>query len=468
MNRRTLVLCPRLLFFGLVFATTDDIVLFVAITLMRSPMKKITPRQLTVIGLLCAALIYILWTKSLSPIPAGFYTGNGRIEATEIDIATKLAGRIEQILADEGDFVTKGQPLAIMQTDVLTAQFYEAEAQMHAAIASVARAKANIVLRESDRDAAMAVVKQRESELDAGQRRLNRSSKLSKTGAVAIQQFDDDETSVAGAKAAVDTAKAQVTVAEAALEAAKAETAGAEANVKAAEATVGRIQADITDSTLLAPCDGRIQYRVSQPGEVLPAGGKVLNLVDLSDVYMTFFLPSAEAGRLSIGNEARIVLDAAPEYPIPAQITFVSSVAQFTPKTVETHSEREKLMFRIKAQINRDLLRHYIQYVKTGLPGVAWVKASPDTEWPAELVLHQATKIPPAPVSDSVAGSKADTPTATPAIPEAKPLSHSDTISRPDANPDSTPVPLEEYSPASPSNSAPKIDSPSPNPTGAE
>lgn len=449
---------------------------FVAITLMRSPMKKISPRQLTLIGLLCAALIYVLWTKSLSPIPDGFYTGNGRIEATEIDIATKLAGRIEQILADEGDFVTKGQPLAVMQTDVLTAQFYEAEAQMHAAIASVARAKANIVLRESDRDAAMAIVQQRESELDAGQRRLNRSSKLSKTGAVAIQQFDDDETFVAGAKAAVATAKAQVTVAEAALEAAKAETAGAESNVKAAEATVGRIQADITDSTLLAPCDGRIQYRVSQPGEVLPAGGKVLNLVDLSDVYMTFFLPSAEAGRLRIGNEARIVLDAAPEYPIPAHITFVSSVAQFTPKTVETHSEREKLMFRIKAQINRDLLRHYIQYVKTGLPGVAWVKASSSVEWPAELVLHQATNIPPAPVSGAVAGPD----TSSPSTPDANLLSDPDAPSStnsssgvsssasPDTNADSKPVPLAEGSPASPSNGAPIINSPSPNTTGAE
>ena len=175
-----------------------------------------------------------------------------------------------------------------------------------------------------------------------------------------------------------------------ALEAAKAEAAGAEANIKAAEATVERIRADIKDSTLVAPCDGRIQYRVSQPGEVLPAGGKVLNLVDLSDVYMTFFLPSAEAGRIKIGTEARIVLDAAPEYPIPATISFVSSVAQFTPKTVETQSEREKLMFRVKAQINRQLLRNYIQYVKTGLPGVAWVKETTTAEWPASLALNPA------------------------------------------------------------------------------
>lgn len=354
-------------------------------------MKKLSGRQLTIGGIIIACFIaYGLWSKTLNSIPDGFFTGNGRIEATEIDIATKLAGRVESLLVDEGDFVSAGQPLAIMQTDVLQAQLYEAEAKMHAAIATSARAKANIILRESDKEASLAIVAQRESQLDAGQRRLNRSSKLSKTGAMAIQQFDDDETYVTGAKAAVATATAQVTVADAALEAAKAEAAGAEANIKAAEATVERIRADIKDSTLVAPCDGRIQYRVSQPGEVLPAGGKVLNLVDLSDVYMTFFLPSAEAGRIKIGTEARIVLDAAPEYPIPATISFVSSVAQFTPKTVETQSEREKLMFRVKAQINRQLLRNYIQYVKTGLPGVAWVKETTTAEWPASLALNPA------------------------------------------------------------------------------
>lgn len=358
-------------------------------------MKKLSAQQITIAGVILACVLaYLVWNTTLTSIPEGFYTGNGRIEATEIDIATKLAGRIEHILADEGDFVEKGQALAIMQTDVLEAQLYEAEAQKHAAIAAAARAEANIVLRESDRDAAIAIVAQRESELDAGQRRLNRSSKLSKTGAMAIQQFDDDETFVTGAKAAVATAKAQVTVAGAALEAAKADAAGAKANVKAAEATVNRIQADIKDSTLVAPCDGRIQYRISQPGEVLPAGGKVLNLVDLSDVYMTFFLPSAEAGRIKIGNEARIVLDAAPEYPVPATISFVSSVAQFTPKTVETQIEREKLMFRVKAQINRELLLNYIQYVKTGLPGVAWVKASSTAQWPAKLVLNPSIALP--------------------------------------------------------------------------
>lgn len=159
----------------------------------------------------------------------------------------------------------------------------------------------------------------------------------------------------------------------------------AQAEVEAAKATLQRIVADIEDSTLRSPRDGRVQYRTAEPGEVPAAGGRVLNLVDLGDVYMTFFLPTAQAGRTALGADVRIVLDAAPKVVIPAKVSFVSDVAQFTPKTVETEQEREKLMFRVRAQISPDLLRKYITQVKTGLPGVAYVQLDPNAEWPAEL-----------------------------------------------------------------------------------
>ena len=122
-----------------------------------------------------------------------------------------------------------------------------------------------------------------------------------------------------------------------------------------------------------------------QPGEVVGAGARVINMLDLTDVYMTFFLSTAQAGKLAIGSEARLILDAAPEYVIPARISFVASEAQFTPKTVETASEREKLMFRVRAQIDPELLRKYITRVKTGLPGVAYVRTDPAREWPERL-----------------------------------------------------------------------------------
>jgi HlyD family secretion protein len=124
---------------------------------------------------------------------------------------------------------------------------------------------------------------------------------------------------------------------------------------------------------------------VAQPGEVLAAGGRVLNMVDLADVYMSFFLPTVQVGQIALGSEARIVLDAVPGYTIPAEVSFVADVAQFTPKTVETEEERQKLMFRVKAAIPKELLKKYIHQVKTGLPGVAYVNLDPKAPWPDSL-----------------------------------------------------------------------------------
>src|SRR5690606_25791781 len=199
------------------------------------------------------------------------------------------------------------------------------------------------------------------------------------------QELDDDRARVRGAQAAVAATKAQANAAEAAINAAKAQLIGAQSAVEAAKAAVARIEADLRDSELVSPRDGRVQFRVAQPGEVLGAGGRVLNVLDLSDVYMTFFLPSEVAGKVALGTEVRLVLDAIPDMPVPATVSFVASSAQFTPKSVETASERQKLMFRVKAQIAPELLKKHLEQVKTGLPGVAWVKLDPNASWPESL-----------------------------------------------------------------------------------
>lgn len=338
-----------------------------------------------------ALVAWGVWTKMRpTGLGEGFVSGNGRIEATEIDVATKYAGRVVDIFASEGDFVQAGQVLAQMQIDVLTAQRNEASARQQQAITAVASAEAQVKMRESDLAAAQAVVVQRESELDNAKRRLVRSQTLSREGATSIQQLDDDQAAVHSAAAALTATRAQVAAAEASIAAAKSQVTGARATVDAASATVARIEADIKDSQLKAPRDGRVQYRVAQPGEVLGGGGKVLNMVDLSDVYMTFFLPETVAGKVALGTEVRLVLDAAPGYVIPAQISFVASVAQFTPKTVETAIERQKLMFRVKARIDPELLNKHLKKVKTGLPGMAWLKLDTQAEWPASLAVKVA------------------------------------------------------------------------------
>ncbi len=353
---------------------------------------QLKKKLLLLAGIVAAAVIAVTIWVSLRPSGpgVGFASGNGRIEATEIDIAAKLAGRVQEIMVKEGDTVRTGQPLAQMQIDVLNAQREEARAQSRQAVNAVATAQAQVAVRRSDALAAQAIVGQRESELDAAQRRFARTEPLSKQGAVGIQEVDDDRARVRGAEAALAGAKAQVAAANASIEAAQAQVVGAGSSVAVTEASIARVEADIQDSQLKSPRDGRVQYRVAEPGEVLAAGGKVLNLVDLGDVYMTFFLSETIVGRVAIGSEVHIILDAAPQYVIPATVSYVSSVAQFTPKTVETVSERQKLMFRVKAQISRELLQKHLNMVKTGLPGVAWLKLNPQAQWPANL----AVKVP--------------------------------------------------------------------------
>jgi HlyD family secretion protein len=353
----------------------------------RFEQMNLTPgRVIAAIAVLVAGGGYYYWQhRDTNTLPAGFARGNGRIEAVEIDIATKTPGRIREILVNEGDFVRVGQVLARMDTEQLQAQRRQAEAQLQRASINVETAKSLVNQREAERKAAEAVVDQRIAQLDTTSRKLDRSEQLIKTSAVSQQVLDDDRSANATAKAALAASHAQVAASEAAISYSRAMVIDAGAAVDAAKAAIESINADLNDSVLKAPRDGRVQYRVSQPGEVLAAGGRVLNMVDLGDVYMTFFLPTADAGRVAIGAEVRLVLDAIPQYVIPAKATFVADVAQFTPKTVETEEERQKLMFRIKAHIAPELLRQHIEHVKTGLPGMAYVQLEPAAQWPGTL-----------------------------------------------------------------------------------
>lgn len=320
-----------------------------------------------------------------SDLPSGFVASNGRIEAVEIDIATKTSGRLVSVLPREGDVVTAGQVLAEIDSTVLRAQLRESEAELRRARSAVVSAGNIVKQREAERSAAEAVVLQRQAELGLAEKKLVRAEPLAKSSALSQQELDSRRAELYRLQATVKAAEADVAGAEAAIEAAKSQIIEAEESVAAVEATIQRLQAEIDDCSLKSPRDGRVQFRIAQPGEVLSAGGKVLNLVDLGEVYMTFFLPTVPAGRVRIGSEVRLVLDAAPMYVFPATVSYVADVAQFTPKTVETAEERQKLMFRVKAQFDKELLRRYVRTSKTGLPGMAYVRLNEQSAWPANL-----------------------------------------------------------------------------------
>ncbi len=329
---------------------------------------------------------YMAWLR-LQPKTLGpsFASGNGRVEATELDIASKNAGRITEMLVNDGDFVDAGQVVARIDTDVLQAQLQQARAEEAEARNGVETALSVVGQHQSEVAAAEAVVSQREAEQVSAEKTAERTRVLSEQHAASIQEYEDDVARQKGSAAAVLAAKAQVAASQATVTAANSQVLEARSHVEAAIATENRLKSEIADNELRAARSGRVQFRIAQPGEVVSPGGKVLSMVDLSDVYMTFFLPETVAGKVAIGSEVHIVLDAAPQYVIPATVSFVANVAQFTPKTVETESERQKLVFRIKARIDPDLLRKHITQVKSGLPGVAYVRLDPSVPWPENL-----------------------------------------------------------------------------------
>ncbi|HEY5291148.1 MAG TPA: HlyD family efflux transporter periplasmic adaptor subunit [Burkholderiales bacterium] len=339
-----------------------------------------------VIALTAAAAGYWVWqSKQPAPLSSNFASGNGRIEAVDIDIAAKTAGRVREILVDEGDLVQDGQVLARMDTDTLVSELRQAKAQVKRSENARATAVAVVRQRESARTSTVAIVEQRKSELALAETELKRSQDLVARGFITPQKLDSDRTKRDSAQAGLSAAQSQVFEAESAIVAAHSQVTEAESAIEAARAAVERLEVEIADATLKAPRAGRIQHRVAQPGEVLGNGGKLLTLIDLNDVYMNFFLPESTAGKLALGAEARLVLDAAPQYVFPATVSFVASEAQFTPKTVETSTERQKLVFRVKARLAPELLQRYLERVKTGLPGVAYVRLAADADWPAQL-----------------------------------------------------------------------------------
>jgi HlyD family secretion protein len=355
-----------------------------------APMRWRRYGWLAVAVLAALALAVSLWHSRGTPTPEGFARGNGRIEGTEIDVATKHASRIREILVEDGEFVEEDQVVARLDTRTLLASLSEAHARVEEARHARVAAIAIVAQRESEVAAAAALLVQRQGESDVARKKLDRSRILVEKHSVSAQQHDENVAAAQSARAAVAAARAQLGAAQSGVDASRALVVQAESTIVAATAGVDSIQADIDDSELRAPRAGRVQYRIAQPGEVLAPGGKVLSLLDTGDVYMTFFLPEIDAGRVAMGADVRLVLDAAPEYVIPATVSYVASVAQFTPKTVETESERQKLMFRVRARIAPELLDTYRQAVKTGLPGVAHVRLDPEARWPA----HLETKLP--------------------------------------------------------------------------
>jgi HlyD family secretion protein len=291
--------------------------------------------------------------------PKGITKTNGRIEATQIDVAAKYAGRLAKVTVNEGDEVTAGQVIARISSP-------EYEAQLRGAQADVLKAKQSLA-------EAVALIAERQSDLVYANSDVERGQPLVKEGYLSRQMFQQRVT--------------KSEVAEAALHAAEAQREAAQFAIDSAQAEVERINAILVDLILRSPRSGRVQYLIHRAGEIVNAGTRIITILDLNDVYMTIYLPAAQAGQLALGDEARMVLDPFPQYVVPATISFIATEAQFTPKSVETAAEREKLIFRIKLQVDPKVLSKYHTEVKTGIRGMGFVRTDA-AAWPDNLAVR--------------------------------------------------------------------------------
>jgi len=331
------------------------------------------------------ALAYKYWKSKQSALPAGIASGNGRIEAKLVDATAKEALRVKQVLVDEGDLVRPGQVVVLLDTTTIEAELAKDEAAVAAARQHFNAAKAAIASANADIASANAAVGQQQSEIRLAQTEADRQRRMLAENATSKALYDARQTSVETTKATLASTEAKADAAQARAGTAQAQADAAQQEIRVALAEVQRTKSRINDATLVSPVTGRVLYRLVEPGEVLGPGGKALTIVNLDDVYMEIFLPSDQAAALKTGAEARITVDFEPKAAAAAYVSFVSPQAQFTPKQVETKSEREKLMFRVKIQIPPELVSHYIERIKTGVRGVGYVKVNADARWPEWL-----------------------------------------------------------------------------------
>ena len=361
--------------------------------------SKRNKRIWIVVPLVLAAggvLAYQYWKSAQSALPPGIVSGNGRIEANLTDASAKEPLRVKEVLVNEGDLVKPQQPLLRLDTSTIDAELAKNQAavagareQLVAATAGIATARADVAAAMAEIASAKAAIVQEESRIRLAQIEVERESKMLADRATSQRALDVRQTMLETTKATLASAQARAAAAQARADAsqARAETSQAQAEaakqqIEVALAEVARTKTRIDDAVLISPVSGRVLYRLVEPGEVLGPGGKALTIVDLSDVYMEIFLPAEQAARLKVGSEARITLDSEPNQSAAARVSFVSPEAQFTPKQVETRSEREKLMFRVKLQVPAELVEHYVERIKTGMRGVGYVKVDDNARWP--------------------------------------------------------------------------------------
>ena len=340
-----------------------------------------------VLVLLGAGGAYVYQKEHSRTLPEHIVQSNGRLELQRLDVASLYAGRVKAVLVDEGSEVQEGDVLAELSSDTSSSQLMAAQASEQQAKEVVQRAQAAAKqAREAVARAEAQIAAQRQQQKVA-QMEWDNAKRLQQDALVSAAEEQRRRAARDGAVAAVKAAEAARAEALAAVGQAEAQIAEAQAGVARAKAQTQAAQSTESDMTICSPKAGRVEYKIAEVGNVVAAGSKVVSLLDPTDVSMNIFLPNGQMSGLKVGDEARIVLDGVAAV-FPAKISFIATEAQFTPKAVETESERAKLMFKVKLKVPAQTAQQYNGLLKGGMTGNGFVRLNAANAWPAELAVQ--------------------------------------------------------------------------------
>lgn len=320
----------------------------------------------------------------------------GTIEALQVDVSAKIAGRISRLLINDGSPVVRGQVLALLDTSDLEAETRRAEAtvrtaaarlrdlragarvyEIDAARAEVAQAKAQLDdllagSRAQEIELARAAVRSAEATREWTERDYRRARELFARELIAAQEVDRAkqvwEVAVANERSAREKASMveagfrdqQIAAARAQLKASQERlglflagprpdaVASASAEVAEARAVLALAESRLREGRILSPITGFVLRKNLEAGEMANPGASIATLVDPKDMWLRAYVPEADVGRLRVGQPARVSVDAFPGRGFPGRVSEIGSEAEFTPKNVQTKKERLNLVFRIK------------------------------------------------------------------------------------------------------------------------
>jgi len=286
----------------------------------------------------------------------------GTIEATQVDVSVKITGRILERLVNEGDKVTRGQPLVRLDDSELAADVRRLEAGLRSAQATLRDLEKGA--RPQEIEDARAAVSSAEATRSMTEREFQRTDQLFKQNLIAAQDVDR-------ARQAFDVARAQERSAREKLalllEGSRPDQIDAARwQVSQAESALVQAQSRLREAMVVSPIDGVVLRKNLEVGETANPGVPILTLVNPRDVWLRAYVPETEVGRLKVGDAAKLRVDAFPDREFTGRLTEIGSEAEYTPRNVQTKKERVNLVFRIKIQIDNPQ-----GILKPGLPADA-------------------------------------------------------------------------------------------------